>query len=817
MSRKHIHSKSRLSQAITLAIASGILGAGSNALAQKGGARILEEVIVTATKRAENLQDIPVTVQALTAETLDNQDINNFTDYIQKLPNVNFAGRGPGQNDVFIRGMAVGRGSLFQSGGIGAGPTVAFYVDEAPLTSSGRNLDMYVTDIKRLEVLPGPQGTLYGSSSMAGTYRLVTNQPDLSEFDAKIELTGAFTEGGEASWGVEGFVNIPIIEDRLAVRLVGYNSEQGGYIDNVPGTRDFSFNADIISGAKTLAPGAVLRQASNDSLVEDDINETQYVGGRIEAKLIINDNWDLTAGFITQDLHIDGVFDFSPDVGDLKVQRFNDDFLDDEFDQAHWVLNGRIEAVPLVGALDIVYAGSYLHREVEQLIDYVGGNSFGFSTFYNCAYNAAGEITLCAAPDARFRGFQDSNDVQHELRISTDPAKPLRFIGGVWYAKSHAGVSQEWEYHSPQLPGIDFAPNAPLSTQASFFNPNTRDPEVAFFNDLVPHSDQIAGFGELTYDLGHAWGALEGLSFTVGLRYFNINVVPKGSVNFASSGPVDTDSGTLVDTLGKESEDDLIKKFTLSYTPIEDLLLYFTFSEGFRQGGFNRGGDVFNATTGEFVAPAFFTSDSVNNFEGGVKTTLLDGRLRFNGSGYFIDWSDIQIDIFDPAISFLLFTANSGEAEIIGGEGDFTFLVTDNLTLSGAFSVNFTELTKGAANLEPVGSDLPLTPKFQSNVNLRYDFQPIAGIEPYAQFSIRYAGDTFTTLQTSNKQDLDSYVIADASIGMKMDQWSLRLFVNNLTDKRSELFKTIQDVGVTPARTVTSRPRTVSLRLSYDF
>ncbi|MFQ5982473.1 MAG: TonB-dependent receptor domain-containing protein, partial [Woeseiaceae bacterium] len=226
---------------------------------------------------------------------------------------------------------------------------------------------------------------------------------------------------------------------------------------------------------------------------------------------------------------------------------------------------------------------------------------------------------------------------------------------------------------------------------------------------------------------------------------------------------------------------------------------------------------VFNINTGEVAFPAFYTSDTIDNYEVGWKTTLADGTLRFNGAAYFIDWADIQIDIFDPDLfGILLFTANAGEAEVKGIEGDFTWYATDQFALSGAFSFNDTELTSrvpAASNLFPAGTDLPLSPSFQGNLTGRYDFQ-IGDWESFAQLSVRHSGDSFTTLVVANAENLDSYTIVDASFGVDFDGWRVSLFLSNLTDERSELFKTIQDEI---RRTVTSRPRTLSLKLSRDF
>ncbi len=813
-----MYKKSRLSQAITFALASGALVTTGNTLAQDAGARLLEEVIVTATKRAENMQDIPVAVQALSEESLNDLGIENFTDYVKQLPNVSFAGRGPGQNDVYIRGISTSKGSLFQAGGIGAGPTVAMYIDEAPITAAGRNLDVFVTDMARLEVLPGPQGTLYGASSQAGTIRMITNKPDASGFDAGFDLSASTIDGGEESYGVEGFINIPIVADKAAIRVSVYSVELGGFIDNVQGNISFEESSRIINKDDTDIYGV----ADNSGRVEDDFNDSNYTGARISANFAINDDWDVTVGVITQDLEADGVFDYSPDVGDLQVQRFSPDRLDDDFDQFNWTVNGRL------GALDVIYTGSYLERDVEQFIDYVGYTlGGGFQPWYNCTYNSANFSTLefdiveCAAPSQRYHGISHSENDQHELRFSGEFGDSVQFVAGAYYDKSDGGVSQNWLYHSPDStlagngagggPGIAFNPNAPHTQANAFFDPSTRDPEVAFFNDLVPKSDQLAFFGELTYAINDQW------SVTGGLRYYDIDIAVDGSFNFASSGNAgDRDGGGTLNALEPENESDTIGKFTVTYTPTDDLLLYGTFSEGFRRGGFNRAGDVLDRNSGEFLFPGFYHSDTIDNYEFGWKSTLLDGRMRFNGSVYFIDWSDVQIDIFDQSISRLLFTANAGKAEVFGIEGDFTFLATDKLMLSGAFSFNDTELTErpaGANNLLPAGSDLALTPDFQGNLNARYDFD-LGGKPSYAMLGVQHRGSTHTSVVVNADFPLESYTMADFSVGMNLDQWDVKLFVNNLTDKRAQLFISDQD---DIARTVVSRPRTFGFKVSYNY
>ena len=219
--------KSEVNTAVCLALATATGLASAPAIAE------FEEIIVTATKRATDLQDTPMSVQALGEERLEQLNIANFDDYIRYLPNVNSAGRGPGQSSIFIRGMATDSSDQ-TSVEIGAPvPNVALYLDEQPVSSGGRNLDLYAADIARVEVLPGPQGTIYGASSQAGTIRLITNKPVYNEFQAGFDASYASTKGGEDSNSVEAYVNFPIIDDKFAIRAVFYNAVEGGYIDNV--------------------------------------------------------------------------------------------------------------------------------------------------------------------------------------------------------------------------------------------------------------------------------------------------------------------------------------------------------------------------------------------------------------------------------------------------------------------------------------------------------------------------------------------------------------------------------------------------------
>ena len=326
--------RSKINQAVVSAIVSMTAGYAG---ADQG---VIEEVVVTATKRSASMQDVPIAVQAMTENTLEEQNITSFEDYVKYLPSVNAGGRGPGQNEIYIRGAAVDAINISVAESQGSAPNVALYLDEQPVTAGGRNLDVYITDMERIEVLPGPQGTLYGASSQAGTVRLITNKPVIDEFGASLAAGFSSTAHGEPSDKVEAMINIPVIEGKLAVRAAVYSDNKGGYIDNVestftanpsvnpayPGpTVDFPAGHVFANGTVVGAGGVTIpvnyTTATSAGLVEDDFNDASYQGVRLGAKYLINDDWSALVQFTQQSLKTQGVFDYDEALGDLNVAR----------------------------------------------------------------------------------------------------------------------------------------------------------------------------------------------------------------------------------------------------------------------------------------------------------------------------------------------------------------------------------------------------------------------------------------------------------------------------------------------------------------
>ncbi len=785
--------KSKLSYAVATAIAAGTPGVASAAL---------EEIVVTATKRAETAQDIPITVTAIGEQSLEDLGIGNFKDYIRNLAGVTSGGRGPGRNEVFIRGVSVGKLGLKIAGAVGSEPTVSFFLDEAPLSIPGRNIDPYMTDMNRVEVLPGPQGTLFGASSQAGTIRLITNKPVFNEFDAGIDASIATTKGGEVSNSLEGFFNIPLIDDKLAARFALYNVKEGGYIDNIRANKQISLNNPTLQFYASLGIVPEREVVNNNAYVQENFNDATYTGIRSSLSWAVNDNWDVLLQHTHQEIDTEGVWDFDPTLGDFNSVSFTPDFGDDDFDHYAWTLNGRI------GTLEMVYTGAFTDRSVEAISDYSGyADSGPFIPYYICNYPL---YTQCGQPDFFLDQVFEVEKTTHEIRIATDPEKKLRGIIGVFNDDTETIERGDWNYQATIAQG--FAQNAPIPGSTAT-NPNPRPPGVAFFNDYTRGKKETSVFGELAYDIS------EDVTVTVGARRYDLELSLNGSSNFGNRG-IDGPFGRNVDEILSDSSpadfQDTILKANVEWNVNDNVMLYATWSEGYRPGGFNRNGGASLVPGVPPFIPDFFESDELVNTEIGWKTTLLDERLRFNGSVYQIDWDGMQVITLDFNISNLAFINNTADSEIKGVEIDSVWQMTDNFTLFANLSYNDTELTRVPPNIvgvAPEGSQLALAPELQYVLRGRYEWDA-AGGGAFAQAALAHTDDTISSINLGSLEPLDSYETVDLTLGYQRDNWTATLFVENATDELAQIFKTNEDDIL---KTTPNRPRTVGMRFSYRF
>ncbi|MEO1641912.1 MAG: TonB-dependent receptor [Pseudomonadota bacterium] len=854
----------RLMSGASLIAMAGLFGATASAqdAAEDTEAKRLQTVTVTSTKRVESAQSIPVAVNALGEQELEALGVSTFTDYLVQLPGVTAGGSGPGQNTIYIRGLASTTPNLTTSGVAGLAPNVAFYLDEQPLAQPGRNLDVYAADLERVEVLSGPQGTLFGASSQAGTVRLITNKPDFSGFDASIKASTSFTDGGDMSNSVEAMLNVPV-NDKFALRGVVYVDNQGGYIDNVPGTLDVSQSArfrpagtvrdngvPVSANRNGFQAGADLSNvtfisADNASIVDDNINGTTYAGFRIAGRYDFNQDWSLLVTHAQQQIDADGVFFSDPDLDDYEITRFTEDKIEDEFENTAWTLEGRL------GALEALYTGAYTERTTDQTVDYSDYLFVGqYLPYYICdgsvSYPGAGGPTgTCQAPDL-FVDSQTETKVQtHELRFNTPAENRFRATFGAFYSDLELTELNDFNYPGSELVigfnGVQgFGPNFPLTNTAVtgvrgnaapgyFSDPGPFPEGVIFRNDILRTDEQLGIFGEATFDIN------EQFAVTFGARWYDVEVDLFGSANssFGNLGATeDAQSfGTNIsaqfapdNTVGapdKAATDGMIYKLTGTYTPTDDLLFYATYSEGFRPGLLNRPGGT--AGPNGFTVPFAVDTDEVKNYELGWKTELFDNSLRFNGSAFFVEIEGLQTTIFDPAISNLFFSDNAANAEIQGIEGDFTWAPysIEGLTVAGAFSLLDTEITEVLTPTNDVekGASLAFAPEFQGNLRARYEWDldytiDGSGLTAHIMPQIVFSDDSRSDIIEINSADIDSYVVANLTFGVTADNWTAELFASNLTNEYAELSNNFVNdrERVTPMR-----PRTIGLRVGYDF
>jgi outer membrane receptor protein involved in Fe transport len=774
---------------LTALAASGSLYAEETKKKEKATIEIIE---VTATKRSESIQEVPVTVTAITGDNLERLGVSNFDEYVEFLPNVVFQGTGPGQNEIYIRGAATTQTSIAVSSVQALQPSVAFYLDEQPVSMQGRNLDIYATDVERVEVLPGPQGTLFGASSQSGTVRLITNKPNHDGFSAGFDTSTGFTKGGDMSNSLEAYFNMSL-SDSLAIRVAAYNDHQGGWIDNilnVPGQGGYNGSAVVIDRisadfAKLADPeNTPITAPKNDALVEDNFNTANYAGARFGLSYLINEDWELLVQHTQQSLDTEGVFAYDPNLeGESSTNRFIPEDNNDDFGLTTWTLEGRLEH------LDIVYTGGYLDRDINSTIDYTGYTNGGsFSAYYVCNYTSAPEAQKCVDPTKFYKEETSTSRTTHELRMNTSAENRWRITAGVFYDAQELSTVGQFKIASTEL-----FPNLQRTLKGSDGINSNGGPfssDISFVNDITHTIDQVAVFGQLEFDItdtvtasfGARWYEIEdsfkGATTTVDvsgrLRAFGdgsdaalteaFGADEAAAIQAAiASGQLDT---SLLDSDGSLTVDDIIIKASLDWQVSDEVMLFTAYSEGFRPPVTNRvGGGVAKNQEGAFDGfriPVYSTTDSLDNIELGFKSTLFDQTLRFNATAYYSKISDLQTSRFDPTnISFLVFTDNVGDAEIKGIDGDFTWAATDNLIISGAFSFIDTELTSvnsELAGIAPsVGSRLPYSAEFSGNLQAQYFYHISKDMSGYVNASVSYTGERLASMT------MDAYVLEDTT------------------------------------------------------
>ena len=811
----------------------------------------LEEIIVTARKKTESLQDVPISVSALRESDLEDKGINVFEDYLLQLPSVTAGGAGPGTSTIYIRGLASTTPNLTTAGVAGLAPNVSFYLDEQPLAQPGRNLDVYAADMARIEVLAGPQGTLFGASSQAGVVRMITNKPVIGEASANVEVEARFMPGAESGDKVELVANMPL-GDSAAARFVAYRDKKGGYIDQVAGSLNASQSArfraagtlrdnglPVSSSRAGFQAGADLSGATLSNaiaIVKEDANTLTYQGFRASLAHEINENWNALATVAQQTIDADGVFFVDPNLGDLEIQRYTEDVIEDEFDNMSLTLEGSI------GDLDVVYAGAYTDRTSDQMVDYTDYLFVGqYLPYYICDYYvtyttyAPGNVPTgtCGAPNLLVDSTTNLEVTSHEFRIHADLNDTTSLTAGVFASDTELTELNLFTYPGSVGNDITYAANYALTDTSvtgvinkaspGWFSAGPYSEPVIFFNDIKRTDKQMGVFGEVSFALNDT------SELSVGARWYDIEVDFEGSANssfYNGFGNPDTQQfgsnlsaqyapGNANGYPDKAQTDGAIGKVTYSWNPSEDVMYYVTWSEGFRPGLLNRPVGS-SSPDGSYTVKPAVDSDEVTNYEFGWKAVLQDGALRFNGSVFMVDVSGLQSTIFDPSIVNLFFSDNAADAEIKGVEGDIVYYTDNGLILSGAFSLLDTEITKSLVPTADVvvGSDLAFAPGFQANFTARKEWGTSSGNTGHWQAQFNHSRASDSDIMEPNRATQASYFLTNIRAGVSNDNWTAEMYINNITDERAEISNTFV---FDRQRVAVIRPLNIGLRYKLKF
>jgi iron complex outermembrane recepter protein len=761
----------------------------------------LETITVTAQKRTENLQDVPISMNVIGAQQLDEMQVNDFEDYAKLLPSVSISPNGPGFGQVYMRGVASG-GDGNHSGPL---PSVGMYLDEQPITTIQGALDLHVYDMERIEALAGPQGTLYGASSESGTLRMITRKPDTAGFSAGYGLEVNAVDGGGFGHVAEGFVNVPV-SDNTAIRLVGWQKKDAGYIDNVFGKRTF--------------PTSGITQ-NNANRVEDNYNDVDTAGARLALKIDLNDNWTISPTIMGQRQKVGGNFAYDNTVGRGRISHAYAESGEDRWAQAALTLQGKI------GNFDLTYAFAHLKRDVDTESDYSDygywyDTLLGYGAYF---YDDSGALVNPAQYIQAKDGYKKTS---HELRLASPPDQRLRFAAGLFWMDQSHDIQQRY-----RIDGLA----STLSVRG------WEDTIWLTKQERKDHDEAI--FGELAFDF------TDKLTGTVGFRHFRADNALKGFFGFANgyssqssqppqnrygeascivqygANPANWPSfnGAPCKVFEKDvREKDTLGKANLSYKFAPDKMMYFTWSEGYRPGGINRRGTL----------PPYIT-EFLTNYEIGWKTSWLDNRLTFNGAAFRQIWDDFQFSVLGQ--NGLTEIRNANQARIQGLEMDVNWAATYNLRLTAGLGIYDAELTEnycGAvdSNGKPVtscvtpqaprGTRLPVTADYKGNLTARYTFD-IADYEAYWQSSAVHEGRRTSDLRIRERNilgDLPSYTLVDFALGVRKNNWSVDFYVKNLLDENAQYSRNVQcpeTVCAAQVYSVAGQPRTFGIKFSQEF
>jgi outer membrane receptor protein involved in Fe transport len=857
----------------------------------------IEQIVVSAERRDQSVQSVPTTVQAFTGEALSDLNAATLDSLLRYTPNITYGNNGPGQGEIIMRGLSNGFRGNQSSGTIGNFPNVAIYLDDQSMQFPARNVDIYMVDMDRIEVLEGPQGTLFGGGAEAGAVRYITNKPKLDAFSGRAEATYGFTSHGADNTAINLMLNVPIVEGKFAVRGVIYNERQGGYIDNVPstftrsdqdlGNHYFGIPANgagicpdgnhVGGGGGCTLPLARAPQANNFSIAQKDFNPTTYTGGRFSGLYQIDDAWSVLISESLENLEADGLSVQYPVGSDfqalkpLEVTSFTPSYVKDRYSNTAWTVNGK------VADLNVIYTGGYTNRDIHQQQDYANYSRSGGGMYYQCVGGSTGWGTgpaSCYSPLGYWQDTIHSTHLSNEFRVSSPDDWQLRFIGGAYWEEFR--IYDDMNFNYKTVPACNPAQltaalaggpvciaNVRPAPGSTTNDPSIRSDATAFGEDTQRGYDQTALFASIDYDI-----IPEVLTVTGGTRWYQYREFEVGSQYGTGTGCLNVPNGACVGGLvnidnahDRKTYAGLKSRGNITWHITPDVMAYYTFSQGFRPGAFNRSSGAVAPGPGgvnQFNKPNAYGPDSLQNQEIGVKATMLDNKLQVNLSAYLMQWNNVQFLFFNPPyLGNTTFGVNGPNYHVKGLEGQFTALLMPGLSLSGSGSYNedtqagspclvsniptsptfgscITQIIpKGSTTLAPFvnpfgapGTVPAFSPRFQGNARVRYDWT-MDSFNPFVMVGVSYTGSMFNQPATYTSGEgvivpnttflrylQPAYTTVDAAIGVNFEKWSAQIFGQNLTDSHASTFTSSAQFIKAE---VPLRPRVMGLKVAYNF
>ena len=774
-SRKRKLARNR-SKWATVPLASALVAGGTANGAESGDATdsgALGEIVVTAQKRSEDLQKVPISLQVLGSAALEQHQVASFDDYAKLLTSVSYQSLGPGQAQIYFRGIASGADGLHA----GSLPATGVYLDEIPVTTIGNTLDIHMYDISRVEALAGPQGTLYGASSLSGTLRIITNKPDPTGFSASYDVQAdKFGHGGDGGGEFEGYVNIPLAEN-LAVRLVGYYDHEGGYINNVA--------TPITLQRGNPSVGIPNDPATYTTPGDRNANDVTTFGTRAALKFDINDQWSISPQVLAQSQRANGNFSYNPTLGQQNIGDYFLGINTDNWYQSALTIEGK------VANFDVIYSGGWFERTVHNLVDYSGYTvaydhlqQIGATYYtYDRFLTPAGKLTNPLQFNANHDGY---TKMSHELRVTSPEDQRLRGTAGLFYQRQTDDIRAQFGANNlPSYYSVDGSPDTIYLSQQSRVD---RD---------------YAAFTEMTFDI------TDQVKLNAGIRKFWVENTLYGFFGFndvlsdhgeqlcnppVSAATIIPNFWPCVNTNKEVTENGETHKINLTYQIDPNLMVYGTYSTGFRPGGPNR-----------LPTVAAYGADTLTNFEAGWKTTLFDKRVTFNGALFYERWKGVQLSV--SGSNGITSIVNVGEAVVKGIESELHWLPLQGLelTASGTYvnartTTEFCDLSPETQQVvnscpnptAPSGTPLPVTPRMKGNLTARYTFD-VDGYETFVQGDAIHQSSASSYLETVYENAagvLPQFTTFDFATGFGKANWKLQAYINNAFDDLGQLNRT---------------------------